>query len=84
MENFLNKIDLKVPDLGDTDRIEVIKWYVTEKQTVKMGEEILELETDKASFTMESPANGIIQSIYKSAGSIVKKAEVLGTMLKEV
>lgn len=84
MENFLNKIDLKVPDLGDTDRIEVIKWYVTEKQTVKMGEEILELETDKASFTMESPANGTIQSIYKSAGSIVKKAEVLGTMLKEV
>lgn len=72
--------ELKTPDLGDTDKIELIKWYKKVGDPVQEGQEILELVTDKAAFPVEAPVNGIISEIRVLAGSIVKKYEVLGVM----
>ena len=35
--------ELKTPDLGDTDKIELIKWYTQVGENIKEGQEILEL-----------------------------------------
>lgn len=75
-----NYFELKTPDLGDTDKIELIKWYTKIGDKVQEGQEILELVTDKAAFPVESPVNGVLSEIRVPAGAIVQKYEVLGVM----
>ena len=72
--------ELKTPDLGDTDKIELLKWYVSIDQIVKEGDELLELVTDKAAFPVESPYSGKLKSIYANAGEIVTKNQILGIL----
>jgi pyruvate/2-oxoglutarate dehydrogenase complex dihydrolipoamide acyltransferase (E2) component len=72
--------DLKTPDLGDSDKIELVKWYLKLGDLVSEGQEILELVTDKASFPVESPVEGSLDEIYFPEGSQVKKGDILGRL----
>ncbi|GBF49750.1 biotin-requiring enzyme [Leptospira ryugenii] len=71
---------LKTPDLGDTEKIELIRWSVEAGAFVEEGEELIELVTDKAAFPVESPYKGKLKEIRVKAGSIVKKGEILGVL----
>jgi pyruvate/2-oxoglutarate dehydrogenase complex dihydrolipoamide acyltransferase (E2) component len=73
-------LDLKTPDLGDTDKIELLKWFVNVGDVVKEGDELVELVTDKASFPVEAPLPGKIIQIFKLGGSIVQRDEILGVL----
>jgi pyruvate/2-oxoglutarate dehydrogenase complex dihydrolipoamide acyltransferase (E2) component len=73
-------LELRTPDLGDTDKIELLKWFVQVGDIVKEGEELVELVTDKASFPVEAPVDGKIIELYQKAGAIVSKDQVLGLM----
>ena len=70
-------IPLKVPDTGDAEKIELINWYVEVGAVVSEGQELCELVTDKAAFPLESPRDGTITEILKSAGSLVVVGETL-------
>jgi pyruvate/2-oxoglutarate dehydrogenase complex dihydrolipoamide acyltransferase (E2) component len=72
--------DLQTPDLGDTEKIELVKWYKKIGDPILEGDEVLELVTDKAAFPMESPRTGRLVEILFSEGSVVKKGEILGQM----
>ncbi len=72
--------ELKTPDLGDTDKIELVKWYTELGESIEEGQEILELVTDKAAFPVEAPMSGTLSEIRVPAGSIVQKYEILGVM----
>lgn len=78
--NEKKMIELRTPDLGDTDKIELIQWFVKPGEIVEEGRELVELVTDKASFPVEAPISGKILEILKPAGSIVVKDEILGKM----
>jgi pyruvate/2-oxoglutarate dehydrogenase complex dihydrolipoamide acyltransferase (E2) component len=73
-------LDLKTPDLGDTDKIELLKWFVSVGDIVREGDELVELVTDKAAFPVEAPLPGKIIQILKLGGSIVQKDEILGVL----
>lgn len=75
-----NFFELKTPDLGDTDKIELIKWYSQVGHPIKEGQEVLELVTDKAAFPVESPVAGILHEIIVPEGSVVQKNQILGIM----
>ncbi|RHX86784.1 lipoyl domain-containing protein [Leptospira stimsonii] len=72
--------ELITPDLGDTDKIELVHWNSKIGDSVTPGQEILELVTDKACFPMESPVKGKLTQIIKEKGSIVRKGDVLGIL----
>ncbi|AOP34175.1 hypothetical protein A0128_10150 [Leptospira tipperaryensis] len=72
--------ELITPDLGDTDKIELVHWNSKLGDSVSPGQEILELVTDKACFPMESPVKGKLTQIIKEKGSIVRKGDVLGIL----
>ncbi len=74
------RFELLTPDLGDAEKIELALWYVKQGQDVEIGQEILELVTDKAAFPVESPYKGRILEILASKGSNVKKGQILGVM----
>ncbi len=76
--------ELITPDLGDTDKIELVSWNVRLGEDIVEGQEVCELVTDKASFPMESPINGKLARIDKEKGSFVKKGEVLGVIARDL
>ncbi|TGK27898.1 hypothetical protein EHQ12_14230 [Leptospira gomenensis] len=80
MESKSGIFELITPDLGDTDKIELVHWNSKLGDSVQPGQEVLELVTDKACFPMESPVHGRLTQIIKEKGSIVRKGDVLGIL----
>ncbi|XDD48746.1 lipoyl domain-containing protein [Leptospira sp. WS92.C1] len=72
--------ELITPDLGDTDRIELVHWNLKLGDLVLPGQEVLELVTDKACFPIESPVQGKLTQIIKEKGSVVQKGDILGIL----
>ena len=75
-----NLIDIKIPDVGDFDSIEVIEILVNEGDSVKIEESLITLETDKASMDIPSPETGEINSLNVKVGDLVKKDDIIGNM----
>lgn len=56
---------LNMPKLGmDMEEGTILHWFKKTGDQVKKGEEIAEIETDKASMTLESPDDGVILCLY--------------------
>jgi len=74
-------IDVLVPPLGQTvDTVTFVTWYKREGDTVKPGEPLFAIETDKATLDVESPAGGILRGITAQAGDAVKALSVIATI----
>ena len=50
----------------------IVGWKKNIGDAVKTGDVLCEVETDKASFEVESPADGTLLAIYHEAGSRVR------------
>ncbi len=66
---------LKIPDLGETGKIELVKWYISKNMDFAAGDELCDLVTDKAVFSLEAPYSGRILEILIPEKSIVQKEE---------
>src|SRR3972149_3472258 len=70
--------NLVVPILGEAiNEATVIRWNKGIGEPVKRGEELVELETDKAVLSLECPANGQVLKILAEAGTLVRPGDVL-------
>ena len=68
----------RLPDLGEgLVEAEIQSWEVKAGDTVKQGDTLLCLETDKAIVDIPSPQDGEIKSLAAEAGAIVKVGEPL-------
>lgn len=72
------KIDLLVPDLGNTESIELIVWNFKVGDAFEEGDELCEMVTDKAAFSLEADQPGRIAEILTHKG-FVKKGQVIGS-----
>ena len=72
--------EVRLPELGDDapDDAEVSFWYIDVGEEVKEGQDLLEMITDKAAFTVPSPVGGTLKEILKQEGDKAKVGEVLG------
>ena len=75
-----NSMDIVVPDLGDFDSVEVIEVLVSSGDTVATEDGLITLETDKASFDVPSPADGVIENLTVKSGDKVSTGDVIGRM----
>ena len=75
--------DINMPKLSDTmEEGTVIEWKKKTGDAVKKGEVLAEVESDKASFELESDADGVL-SIVVDAGKAVPVGEVIANIGKE-
>ncbi len=58
----------------------IIGWSVAEGDTIKEGEIICEIETDKAAFDVESPATGTVLGIFYPVDSDVEVLKVIAAI----
>jgi len=75
-----NSIDIVVPDLGDFDSVEVIEVLASSGDQVALEDGLITLETDKASFDVPAPHDGIIESLTVKTGDTVSTGDVIGRM----
>jgi pyruvate/2-oxoglutarate dehydrogenase complex dihydrolipoamide acyltransferase (E2) component len=72
-------IDVVVPKWGLTmEEADVLRWLKQVGETVAEGEPILELETDKATGEVESPAAGVLAEALVQSGQTVEPGQVVG------
>ncbi len=71
--------EIRVPTLGESvSEATVGKWLKKAGDTVKADETLLELETDKVSIEVPSPASGILSEITVKEGDTVSPGGLLG------
>ncbi len=69
-------MDFLLPELGEgVYEAEMSRWLVEPGQTVKPGQALLEVLTDKASMEVPAPFAGIIRELKAKAGQAVKVGE---------
>jgi pyruvate dehydrogenase E2 component (dihydrolipoamide acetyltransferase) len=63
---------MKMPDLSTTDSaIKLIRWLVLPGQSVKRGQALCEIETDKAASEVESIVTGVLKEVRARPGDMV-------------
>lgn len=74
------KQTLEVPDLGDFDDVEVIEVHIAAGDKVDVDDELITLETDKATMDVPSIVAGTIEKVLVSTGDKVS----LGSPIAEI
>jgi pyruvate dehydrogenase E2 component (dihydrolipoamide acetyltransferase) len=73
--------EFKFPDVGEgIAEGEIVRWLVKEGDWIKEDQELVEVETDKAVLTLNSPYTGKIEKLYGNEGEIIKVGAVLTTV----
>jgi pyruvate dehydrogenase E2 component (dihydrolipoamide acetyltransferase) len=74
---------IEMPKLSDTMTVgTLVKWLKNEGDTVKSGDMLAEVETDKATMELESFFDGVLLKQFAAAGSSVAIGEALAAIGK--
>ena len=68
---------IKIPDLGDFDEVEVVEVHVKSGQPIKENDPIITLETEKAAMDVPSIVTGEVVSIDVKSGDKVSEGDVI-------
>ena len=73
--------EFKFPDVGEgIAEGEIVRWLVKAGDAVKEDQDLLEVETDKALLTLNSPYTGKVARLHGKEGDIIKVGDVLTTV----
>lgn len=76
----MSVIEIKVPDIGDFDAVEVIDVLVSVGDEVEENQDILTLESEKAAMEIPSTHAGVVSAINIKAGDKVSEGSVILTL----
>jgi pyruvate dehydrogenase E2 component (dihydrolipoamide acetyltransferase) len=72
-----NLVEIKVPDIGDSKDVNVAEIYVKVGDKVSIDDNLIMLETDKASMDVPSTEAGVISEIKIKVGSKVNQGDLI-------
>ena len=77
--------EIKLPAMSPTmEEGTLAKWLVKEGDTVKPGDVLAEIETDKATMELEADDGGVVEKLHVAAGSDgVKVGTLIATIRGE-
>ncbi|PJX26496.1 dihydrolipoyl dehydrogenase [Advenella sp. S44] len=73
----MSQTEIKVPNIGDFDAVEVIEVLVAEGDTVKEEQSLITVESDKASMEIPSSSAGKVVSLSVKVGDKVAEGDVI-------
>jgi dihydrolipoamide dehydrogenase len=76
----MSLIEVKVPDIGDFDSVEIIDVLVSEGDEISENQDIITLESDKAAMEIPSSASGKVVGLRVSVGDKVSEGDVILTV----
>ncbi len=75
--------EIRIPDLGDFDEVEVVELHVAEGDRIEEGDPILTLETEKAAMDVPSPFAGVVEKISVGPGDSVSQGDLISIVSSE-
>ena len=73
--------ELKVPEVGESiTEVQIAQWYKQVGQRAEKDENLVEIESDKATVELPAPVAGTITQILKQPGQRAQVGEVIGYM----
>ena len=70
--------EVKLPPIAEgVDKANVCYWHRTAGDSVKEGEDLVELVTDKATFNLPAPVSGTVKEVLVKEGDEAKVGQVL-------
>lgn len=75
-----NQIEIRVPDIGDYDTIEIIEVLVTTGDIVATDQSLITLESDKASMEIPSTHAGTVAEVQVKVGDKVSKGDLIAVV----
>mgnify|MGYP001334373466 CR=1 FL=1 len=72
-----NTIEVRVPDIGDFDEVDIIDILVSEGKPIDIEEPLVTLESDKATMDLPSPKKGVINKICVLLGDKVGEGDLI-------
>jgi 2-oxoglutarate dehydrogenase E2 component (dihydrolipoamide succinyltransferase) len=73
--------EIRVPQLGESvTEATIAQWFKQEGEAVKADEPLVELETDKVTVEVPSPAAGVLSTISAKPGETVNVGAILGAI----
>jgi pyruvate/2-oxoglutarate dehydrogenase complex dihydrolipoamide acyltransferase (E2) component len=70
--------ELKLPELAEGVNEAVVSfWHFKEGDTIKEGDEVVEMATDKAAFNVPSGFSGVLKKIMAQEGETVKVGQIM-------
>jgi pyruvate/2-oxoglutarate dehydrogenase complex dihydrolipoamide acyltransferase (E2) component len=75
----MRRVDITLPDLGEdsVQAVTVSGWLAQPGQTLAEGDDLLELVTDKAAFTLPTPQAGTLSRMLVNEGDKVRVGDAL-------
>ncbi len=70
-------MDVKVPDIGDFSEVPVVSVLVSVGDTVAAEDPLIEVESDKATMEVPSPAAGVVKDIKLAEGDAVSEGSLI-------
>jgi len=70
-------VEVKVPDIGDFEEVEVIELLVKPGDTVKAEQSLITVESDKASMEIPSSHAGVVKELRIKLGDKVKEGSLV-------
>ena len=75
-------VDVIMPALGMAQETgKILRWLKAEGDSVRKGEPVMEVETDKVTVDVEAPADGTLASVRAAEGSEVPVGEVVALVV---
>lgn len=73
------RVEVKLPTLGDdaAEEATVSYWLIEEGESVREGDDLVEMTTDKAAFSLPSPESGTLMEKMVEEGEEVSVGDVL-------
>lgn len=72
-----NEIEVKVPDIGGTNQVDVIEVLVQVGDVIELDTPLITLESDKASMEIPSSVAGVVKKIHLKVGDKVSEGDLI-------
>lgn len=72
--------EIRIPDIGDFDAVDVIEVLIKAGDTVEVGQSVLVLESDKASMEVPTEIAGKVDRVTIRVGDKVKQGDLVATV----
>ncbi len=74
-------IEFKLPDIGEgLSEAELLEWTIAVGDTVREGDEVAVISTDKVNVELAAPATGRIAALFGAPGDVIE----VGTLIMEI
>ena len=76
----MSTVEIKVPDIGGHDNVDVIAVEVKAGDTISLDQTLITLETDKATMDVPADAAGVVKEVKIKVGDKVSEGSVILTV----